>query len=191
MKIGRWGLKTAGRGGILYGKWLLTNSQCHRRSKNVRTRTARQPNLNDPKKRLEEMTEVLRSRGHRITPQRLIILNILAESKNHPGVEHIYETVRKDFPTVSLATVYKTMTLLKSLGEVLELGFADSGNRYDGNMPYPHPHVICTRCRRIVDPEPTALEELSQHVEDKTGFRITHHRLDFYGLCPYCQEETK
>ena len=143
----------------------------------------------DADQRLEQMVTVLREIGHRITPQRLAVLKILAESKNHPSVGMIYEQVKRDFPTTSLATVYKTITLLKELQEVLELGFADEGSRYDGNRPFPHPHVICTKCGCIVDPQFSNTESMAEEMAQKSGFKITHHRLDFFGLCPKCQKE--
>jgi Fur family peroxide stress response transcriptional regulator len=143
--------------------------------------------LPESDQRLEKMITVLRGLGRRITPQRLAVLKILAESNNHPSVEMIYEQVKKDFPTTSLATVYKTVTLLKQLHEVLELGFADQGSRYDGNRPFPHSHVICTKCGSIVDPQFVQMEEIAKEITQKTGFDITHHRLDFFGLCPKCQ----
>ena len=77
----------------------------------------------------------LRERDFRITPQRLAILKILAASRRHPSVDEIYQEVRAEFPTTSLATVYKTIALLKELNEVLELGFPDGSNRYDGSNP--------------------------------------------------------
>lgn len=142
----------------------------------------------DWEQRLEQMITALRGTGHRITPQRLAVLKILAASQNHPSVEMIYTQVKKDFPTTSLATVYKTITLLKELQEVLELGLADGGSRYDGNRPYPHPHVICTKCGTIVDPQFSSMEQMAEEMAKKSGFNITHHRLDFFGLCPKCQK---
>jgi len=143
----------------------------------------------DPQARLDEMTARLKERGHRLTPQRMAVLRILAVSEEHPSVEQIYERVKADFPMTSLATVYKTVTLLKEMGEVLELGFSDDCNRYDGNKPYPHPHLICIKCRNIVDPEVAALSELRQEVAQSTGYQIMSHRLDFFGICPQCQEK--
>ena len=141
----------------------------------------------DAQARLDELVARLRERDHRLTPQRMAVLKILAASKEHPSVEQIYERVKADFPMTSLATIYKTVTVLKEMGEVLELGFSDDSNRYDGNKPYPHPHLICTKCKNIADPEVSTLSELRQEVAQSTGYQIMSHRLDFFGICPQCQ----
>ena len=141
----------------------------------------------DPEARFGELVTRLKGRGHRLTPQRVAVLRILAASEGHPSVEQIYDQIVVQFPTTSLATVYKTVTLLKGVGEVLELGFADGSNRYDGGKPYPHPHLICTQCGEIRDLEAPALSELVQQASKDVGYQITSHRLDFYGLCPRCQ----
>ena len=143
----------------------------------------------DPEARLDEMITRLKERGHRLTPQRMAVLKIVAADEGHPSVEQIYERVEVDFPMTSLATVYKTVTLLKEMGEVLELGFSDGSNRYDGNKPYSHPHLICTQCKNIVDPQVVTLSELPQKVAQSTGYRIVSQRLDFFGICPQCQEK--
>jgi Fur family peroxide stress response transcriptional regulator len=139
--------------------------------------------------RLERMLSKLKGKNFRLTPQRLAVLKILANDETHPSVAQVYDLVIKEFPTTSLATVYKTIILLKELNEVLELGFPDGSNRYDGAKPFPHPHMICTRCKKIVDPELTSLSDLNQEMSRKTGFQILRHRLDFFGLCPDCQSE--
>jgi Fur family peroxide stress response transcriptional regulator len=90
---------------------------------------------------------------------------------------------------MSLATVYRNVMLIKSLGEILELGFADGSNRYDGNRPYPHPHVICIQCHKIIDPDLSSLRDMTKEVADETGFEILTHRLDFFGICSNCMAE--
>jgi Fur family peroxide stress response transcriptional regulator len=137
--------------------------------------------------RLDQMLLKLKDHDFRITPQRLAVLKVLAASDGHPSVERIYETVRAQFPTTSIATIYKTVALLKQENEVLEISFPDGSNRYDGNKPYPHPHLICTRCRKIIDPDLSSLEDLAREVTKETGFQITTHRVDFFGLCRECQ----
>jgi Fur family transcriptional regulator, peroxide stress response regulator len=140
----------------------------------------------DQKKRFDTIIQKLRENGHKITPQRLAIVKIIAESDGHPSVENIYDQIKKDFPTMSLATVYRNIVLIKSLGEVLELGFPDGSNRYDGNKPYPHPHVICIKCKKIVDPDLDSLDEIKKEVALETNFKILNHRLDFFGICSDC-----
>ena len=141
--------------------------------------------------RLETLIEKLKKHGYRLTPQRMAVLKILTESKGHPTVEQVYEKVRVDFPMTSLATVYKTVTLLKEEGEILELGFAGGSSRYDAARPYPHPHLICVRCQKIIDPEIQMLEEIPQELSQKYGFEITNHRVDFFGVCPECRQQAR
>ena len=138
-------------------------------------------------KRLNQMLSKLKEHDFRLTPQRLAVLKVLAVSEGHPTVERIYQTVRAEFPTTSTATIYKTVNLLKQLKEVLELGFPDGSNRYDGNKPYPHPHVICTMCKKIIDPDLGGLKNLTEEVIKETGFQILNHRVDFFGICRDCQ----
>ena len=144
---------------------------------------------NDPDIRFEELVAKFRERGHRITPQRLALLRLLAASENHPSAAQLYEQLQEQFPTMSLATVYKTLSRMKEMEEVLELGFSDDDNRYDGNESSPHPHLICMQCRKIIDPEVASFRDLAQEVAANTGFRILRHRLDFCGICPDCQED--
>jgi Fur family peroxide stress response transcriptional regulator len=89
---------------------------------------------------------------------------------------------------MSLATVYKTLGLLKEMGEVLELGFRNDDNRYDAHDPAPHPHIICTNCRRIVDLDVAEFEFLARDIAASSGFQVASYRLDFFGVCPDCQE---
>jgi len=142
--------------------------------------------LADRNKRFDIIIQKLRDNGHKITPQRLAIVNILAKSEGHPSVEKIHARIKNDFPTMSLATVYKNILLIKSLGEVLELGFPDGSNRYDGNKPTPHPHVICIKCKKIADLCLDSLDEMQKEVALETNFKILNHRLDFFGICSNC-----
>lgn len=143
-----------------------------------------------PDQRLNELLERLRRRRHRLTPQRMAILRILTSTEGHLSVEQIHEHVKAEFPMTSLATVYKTISLLKDMGELLELKFTNNSNRYDGKKPHPHPHLLCTRCQSIMDVEMPALEELSQIIADTYGYHILGQRLDFLGVCPACQQIT-
>jgi Fur family transcriptional regulator, peroxide stress response regulator len=139
--------------------------------------------------RFDAIVRKLRDSGHKITPQRLAIAGVLAHSSGHPSAETIHARLAKDFPTMSLATVYRNIVLIKALGEILELGFPDGSNRYDGNKPYPHPHVICIKCKKIVDPHLDSLDDMKKEVAAETRFKILNHRLDFFGICGDCVEK--
>ncbi len=145
--------------------------------------------MTDSPQRLDKIIETLRQRGCRITPQRIAILKVFLNSNEHPSVEQVHEQVRVNFPTTSLATVYKTVNLLKEIGEILEIGSADGRKRYDGNKPYPHPHLICTRCKTIRDPDVSLLDKITAEVEEKSGYRVLAHQVEFFGICPACQKE--
>jgi Fur family peroxide stress response transcriptional regulator len=135
--------------------------------------------------RLGDLLAKMKSAGHRITPQRLAIVKILVESKEHPSVEQIYDQVRKGFPTTSLATVYNTLERLKEMGEILELSFS-GGSRYDGRNPRSHAHLVCTVCGAIEDLD-IDLGPTAEEVAAKRGYADVRHRLEFYGVCPRCQ----
>ena len=144
--------------------------------------------MNTIQQRLDEILSKLRQRDCRITPQRIAILKAFLQSQDHPGVEQVYAEVKVNFPTTSLATVYKTVNLLKELGEILEIGFVGGSKRYDGNKPYPHPHLICTQCNKITDPEVSLLEQMTAEVAKTSGYRIDSHQVEFFGVCSSCQK---
>lgn len=137
---------------------------------------------------IDPLVKQMKAAGHRMTPQRQAVLEILTTSDAHPTVEQIYEKVRGDFPMTSRATIYKTISLAKAMGVVMELEFSQGSNRYDGKRPYPHPHVICTKCKQVIDADDLEVHVLKQHIVQKTGFRILNHRIDFFGICPDCQK---
>ncbi|MDD3311456.1 transcriptional repressor [Pseudodesulfovibrio sp.] len=143
----------------------------------------------DSEKRLEYLSRVIRERGNRLTPQRLAILRALVDNDGHPSAEDIHKEILRDFPTTSLATVYKTITLLKDIGEILELGFGDDGSRFDGRKPYPHPHLICTQCGQILDSEVDNLDKLIDSLAFPNQFSVKTHRFDIFGLCSDCAQK--
>jgi Fur family transcriptional regulator, peroxide stress response regulator len=145
--------------------------------------------MKDPQQRLDDILAKLRQLEFRITPQRIAILKAFINSDEHPSVEQVHALVKINFPTTSLATVYKTVTLLKGVGEILELSFPDGRNRYDGRRPFPHPHLICTKCQAILDPEVSSVDRMTTEIEQSSGYRILSHQLEFFGVCPACQKK--
>ncbi len=138
--------------------------------------------------RFDQLLAKLKNQGYRATPQRVALLRILVLTDSHPSAAQLYDQLREHFPTTSLATVYKTLNLLKDLDEVLELGFSDDDNRYDGSRQYAHPHLVCIRCRRIADALIEGADSLVEEVAKRSGYQVVGHRLDFFGLCPECRD---
>ncbi|TET82890.1 MAG: transcriptional repressor [Anaerolineales bacterium] len=143
--------------------------------------------INEPQARLQEITTKLRNQGHRMTPQRMAVIKTLVSSEGHLNAEQVYDRVKVDFPMTSLATIYKTITMLKEMGELIELSFPNSGSHYDCLNPFPHSHHICTKCGDITDVDVSDLADLPQQFATRTGYKVTSHRLDFFGVCPQCQ----
>jgi len=134
------------------------------------------------------MVASLRDHGLRLTPQRMAVVKYLAENRDHPSVEQLFEAVRPNFPTTSLATIYKTVAVLQDIGEVSELRLGQEMARYDGANPQPHPHAACTRCGRVIDVDLETDPDWAAKVEQTTGFQIDTYRIDFFGICPECWE---
>ena len=136
--------------------------------------------------RKDELRRRLADAGCRVTPQRLTILDALLQPGRHPTAEEIYADVLWTNPTTSLATVYKTVEVLKSLGELRELDLGLGRAHYDAVDPSDHPHVICTRCGRVDDVEIGRFGALLSEARRATGFRLDSQRLEFFGTCPEC-----
>lgn len=136
--------------------------------------------------RFDEMIALLKERAFRLTPQRVELVRLIAVSEGHPSAAQLYATIQEKFPTMSQATVYKTLTLLKEMNQVSEIDLRGDSH-YDGNRPAPHPHLICTKCNQIIDAELEIDSALVKKLEESSGYQILRPQITFYGLCPACQ----
>lgn len=121
--------------------------------------------------------------GLKLTPQRLAILAYLEGNKKHPSAEDVYSAVIRKFPTMSFATVYNTLDTLKQKGELQELTIDPAKKRFDPDTS-PHHHLICTKCKFIVDIFVDYKLDIPEDVKGK--FHMTGNHIEFYGLCPAC-----
>jgi Fur family peroxide stress response transcriptional regulator len=129
--------------------------------------------------------EILRQAGLRPTPQRLaIVAEVLL--RHHPTVAEVYDSVRREFPTIGLATVYNTLRSMTERGLVRELPF-NNATRFDVNLT-PHANLVCTRCGAIEDSEACndLLVHLQQRIAGTAGFAPESQRVDVYGVCAKC-----
>ena len=123
----------------------------------------------------------------RMTKQRKAILEVLRSTDTHPTADWIYEKVRDIIPNISLGTVYRNLGILRDMGEIMELNFGSTYSRYDGN-PDNHYHFCCSECGNVYDLKLPVLDTIDEEVKNKTGNKVEHHRLEFYGVCNDCQE---
>lgn len=144
--------------------------------------------MTDPDVRFNQLIAALKERDFRLTPQRIELVRLIAASIGHPSAGQLYTTIKRQFPTMSQATVYKTLTLLKEINQVLEIDLRDDSH-YDGNRPEPHPHLICMKCNKIIDGEISFDQESMKGLEQTSGYKILRLQISFYGLCPDCKEE--
>ena len=138
--------------------------------------------------RFYQLIAALKEHDFRLTPQRVELVRLIAASEGHPSAAQLYERIKVQFPTMSQATVYKTLALLKEMNQVLEIDLRDDSH-YDGNRPQPHPHLICMKCNKIVDGEVSLDQEAIRKVEEVSGYTILRPQISFYGLCPDCKIE--
>lgn len=129
---------------------------------------------------VQEITQAIHERGGKVTPQRLAIYRALEGDTTHPTAEAIYERIRETMPTVSLATVYKTLNELVAIGELRRFDI-DGVSHFDPNTD-PHAEVVCLSCDTILDiPSPGAPPAPSI-----AGFQIVGQTQTFYGYCSTC-----
>ena len=138
---------------------------------------------------LESVINLLREHGCRITPQRIDVVKYILNTRSHPSADDIHKVIKKRYPTVSLATVYKTLDLLKKMYIVQELGFADKSARYETSNKA-QINMVCVNCGRISDVEGIeGLSDLESHAKDKSSYYILSSRFELQGYCPICKSK--
>ena len=138
--------------------------------------------------RFEAFSAALKRAGYRLTPQRLAICEYLANSREHPSPAEVYDHVRKRYPTMSRATVYNTLNVLRDLGEIIEIRSGAEGVRYETDLT-PHANLICLRCGRIIDLPLARLDAIRKDMIEAAGFELRGFRVDGFGLCAECRKQ--
>ena len=135
--------------------------------------------------RLSRFKRVCRESGRKLTQQRLEIFREVARTGDHPDVESVYRRVRKQLPTVSLDTVYRTLWMLKDLGLVNTLESTHSRTRFDANLERHH-HFVCTGCGMTVDFEDRGFDKLTIPDSVKSMGDMKELQVEVRGLCKEC-----
>ncbi|MGL4569852.1 MAG: Fur family transcriptional regulator [Clostridium sp.] len=135
---------------------------------------------------MNNITAIFKEKKLKLTPQRLAVYKYLMSTTEHPSAEVIYKAIQEDFPTMSLATVYKALKTLVDVGLVQELNVGEGNFRYDGNADS-HPHIQCISCGRVDDLMNLSFDHLNSEVEKNSDYKVLSNQTYFYGLCKDCQ----
>ena len=144
-------------------------------------------------KQIEDKMTRLKSyvNEHRMksTKQREIIAEVFFQVEDHLSAEDLLLLVREKVPTVSLATVYRTLKLLVEAKLADARNFGDSQTKFEpaGSHDEHHDHLICSSCGDIVEFVDDRIEELQHLVAKEHGYKIVDHKMELYGECPKCQ----
>jgi Fur family transcriptional regulator, peroxide stress response regulator len=125
------------------------------------------------------------SRSYRQSRQRERILELLRSTESHPTADWVYVSLKKEFPHLSLGTVYRNLSVLLEQGFIKKIPLGSTFDRFEANVNT-HYHLVCENCRQIFDFNLPGYAELNHKAGSMTDFAIRHHRIEFFGTCPNC-----
>lgn len=126
------------------------------------------------------MTQALRDGGVRVTRQREALLRVLTEAEDHPDAAELHRRARSLDDSLSLATVYRTLSVLEREGVVLKLPLENGGARYEvADAPH-HDHIVDLDTGQIIEFRSDRIEQLQREIAAELGFEIIHHRMELY-----------
>ena len=132
--------------------------------------------------------EWLKKQGLRLTPQRVMILAAVAEGGGHMSVEEIHERAKQQYPYIDIATVYRTLSLLKKMGVVTEVGMGDRLHFELTSPDRKHHHMVCHDCGNAFDLSPVYLDKFRKTLIEKFGFEPDLTNFTITGLCADCAQ---
>ncbi|MCY3410189.1 MAG: transcriptional repressor [Candidatus Heimdallarchaeota archaeon] len=133
----------------------------------------------------EELANYLHTHGFRVTPQRMLIIKYLQDNHTHPTADEIFEAVRVGRPTMSHATVYKTLNMLVEIGYLRELNFGGTHTRYDINLE-DHINIYCESCGNVWDYNSDEISKLLDEMRNEIPGEIRSQRINVYQICKKC-----
>lgn len=134
----------------------------------------------------DELTELFRASGRKVTAQRQCIFRVLWGNVSHPSAEAVYEVARQEMETISLKTVYQTLYELVDLGEVAVMDVGTGAVRFDPNVDGEHHHLVCRSCGKVRDLY-VEFAELSVPPGHAQGYEVGSAEVIFRGLCGGCR----
>jgi len=137
-------------------------------------------------KTLHSPVGVIRSAGYRLTRQRRLVVDILAESHEHLDAEAIYQRAKGRDARISLATVYRSLALLKQTGIVQEHSLGEGHGHFEATQPSPHYHFTCRTCGKVVEFEAPQVLGAVRRLCGKMQLKVVEVHLLLSGYCSHC-----
>jgi Fur family ferric uptake transcriptional regulator len=131
--------------------------------------------------------ETLQEKGHRLTPQRMLIIEALHNADKHISAEEIYEQLHSRYPYANISTVYRTLELLKKLDLVTETDFGEGRVRYHVAEKGHHHHLVCHSCGKVIHLKESALYPLRDALLQEYNFDANLRHLAISGECKTCR----
>jgi Fe2+ or Zn2+ uptake regulation protein len=132
------------------------------------------------------MLKLKNTKTYRRSKQRERILELLRATQVHPTADWLYAQLKKEFPNLSLGTIYRNLSILYEQGMISKINYGGTFDRFEAKVD-PHYHLICENCGRILDFAMPIDEELNARAKALTDFTIQRHKIEFYGLCTQCK----
>lgn len=133
----------------------------------------------------------LRRQGHRLTPQRLVVLDVIKRSQRHLTADEIHAAVVSQHPYVNIATVYRTVQWLETIGLVAPIQIGAAPVRYEYILGAEHHHLICQTCGAEQEIADDVLDSLKDQLRERYGFDAHLRHLGLTGLCAGCREHAE
>ena len=130
---------------------------------------------------LETISERCKKVGIRLTGQRRLIISVLEDSTDHPDVETLFERANKIDNKVSIATVYRTVKVLKNAGILEKLEFNDGRSRFEDAVRKHHDHLIDLDTGKVIEFIDEEIEHIQKKIASKLGYELIGHKLELYG----------
>ena len=120
--------------------------------------------------------------------QRERMLELLGQTEIHPTADWLYQQLKKEFPSLSLGTVYRNLNILVEQKLIQKLPFGSTHDRYEV-IKNPHYHLVCEMCGHVQDFEMPQYKNINKQAQTMSNFEISRHRIDFFGICEKCQSK--
>ncbi len=137
----------------------------------------------------DEILQLFSTHNYKATPQRIAIAHLLLDQHSHPSAEQIFSALKSQFPTMSLATIYKTLHVLKGIGVIHEMKLNDGKIQYDSN-PNVHINLICNECGITEDFAPQEFQQIWHDLLKRNQIEASDQLINVYYQCAKCRAKT-